>query len=53
MDEDYLRHVHQNVEHIPELDARPPILLVGMHTRFYGSESDKNKGASCDAVPYQ
>jgi len=42
MDEDYLRHVHQNVEHVPALDARPTMLLVGMHTRFYGSESDKN-----------
>ncbi|GJI98594.1 AraC family transcriptional regulator [Duganella caerulea] len=42
MDEDYLRHVHQNVEHVPELHARPSMLLVGMHTRFYGSESEKN-----------
>jgi AraC family transcriptional regulator len=42
MDEDYLRHVHQNMVHIPELGARPAMLLVGMHTRFYGSESDKN-----------
>ncbi|WP_394778055.1 helix-turn-helix domain-containing protein [Undibacterium sp.] len=42
MDEDYLRHVHHNITHSPELAARPAMLLVGMHTRFYGSDSDKN-----------
>lgn len=42
MDENYLRHLHQNVTHTPELGARPAMLLVGMHTRFYGSDSDKN-----------
>lgn len=42
MDADYLRHLHQNIEHTPVLAARPAMLLVGMHTRFYGSDSDKN-----------
>lgn len=42
MDGDYLRHLHQNMVHIPEYGARPAMLLVGMHTRFYGSDSDKN-----------
>lgn len=42
MDADYLRHVHQNVVPVPDIGARPAMLLVGMHTRFYGSESDKN-----------
>ncbi|GGC84348.1 AraC family transcriptional regulator [Undibacterium terreum] len=42
IDESYLRHIHHNMEHIPELDTRPAMLLVGMHTRFYGSDSDKN-----------
>ncbi len=42
MDEDYLRHLHQNVAHAPELVARPTMLLVGLRTRFYGSDSDKN-----------
>ncbi len=42
MDADYLRHLHQNMVPVPELGARTAMLLVGMHTRFYGSDSDKN-----------
>jgi AraC family transcriptional regulator len=42
MDEDYLRHIHQNIVAVPELSTRPAMLLVGLHTRFYGSDSDKN-----------
>ena len=42
MDEEYLRHLHQNVAHIPELGVRAGMLLVGLRTRFYGSDSDKN-----------
>ena len=42
MDEAYVRHLHQDVALIPDIGARPAMQLVGMHTRFYGSESDKN-----------
>jgi len=42
LDGDYLRHLHQNMAPVPALGARPAMLLVGMHTRFYGSDSDKN-----------
>lgn len=42
MDEHYLRHTHQNIVHLPELGPLSAMLLVGMHTRFYGSDSDKN-----------
>jgi AraC family transcriptional regulator len=42
LDEDYLRHVHHNLVQVPELGARPAMLLVGMHTRFFGSDSDRN-----------
>lgn len=42
MDADYLRHVDQNILHTPELAPRPAMLLVGLHTRFYGSESERN-----------
>ncbi|MCU6500538.1 helix-turn-helix domain-containing protein [Rugamonas sp. A1-17] len=44
MDEDYLRHVHQNVEHVPELGARPPMLLVGMHSWLCQSAYRHNGG---------
>lgn len=42
MDADSLRHINRNIEAAPVLHKRPAMLLVGMHTRFYGSDSDKN-----------
>lgn len=41
-DEDYLRHLHQNISLVPEIAAQPPLALVGMRTRFHSVDSEKN-----------
>jgi AraC family transcriptional regulator len=38
----YLAHLRANVALEPELWARPATAMVGMRTRFFGAESEKN-----------
>jgi AraC family transcriptional regulator len=44
-DEEYLRHIHQNVSLEPELYQQAELQLVGMHTRFFSVDSEKNNMA--------
>lgn len=45
IDRDYLRHISKNLTLLPELVEQPPKSFVGMHTRFFGVESEKNNMA--------
>ncbi len=50
-DADYLRHINHNVSLVPELVERPAMVLVGVCTRVYGVDSDKNNiGAELPAL---
>ncbi len=42
LDNAYLRHLHSGVSHEPSLYWQPAMQLVGLVTRFYGPESEKN-----------
>jgi AraC family transcriptional regulator len=42
IDEDYLLHIHRNVSLQPTFVVQEPMLLVGLSTRFYGVDSEKN-----------
>lgn len=42
IDQDYLLHIHQNVSLQPTFVVQAPMLLVGLCTRFYSVDSDKN-----------
>ena len=51
IDEDYLRQLVHNAMPEPELHAQPELRLVGMMTRFYGVDSEKNNlGAKLPAL---
>ncbi len=41
-DQDYLQHINQNVSLQPEIYQQDTLLLVGMKTRFYSVDSEKN-----------
>lgn len=41
-DADYLRHINQNVSLVPEIYSQTSLLLVGLETRFYSVDSEKN-----------
>lgn len=41
-DEDYLRHLHAGVSLRPEIVDQPELHLVGLRTRFFGPDSEKN-----------
>jgi AraC family transcriptional regulator len=42
IDVEYLSHLQAGVSLEPELHEQPELLLVGMQTRFFGVESDRN-----------
>ena len=42
IDEDYLRHIHQNVSLTPTVERLPRRHLVGLATRFYSVDSERN-----------
>lgn len=42
IDQDYLRHINTNVSLAPQLYTQPAMTLVGLTTRFYSVDSDKN-----------
>jgi AraC family transcriptional regulator len=41
-DADYLRHIHTRITLEPEIYEQPAMDLVGMRTRFFGVDSEKN-----------
>jgi AraC family transcriptional regulator len=41
-DEEYLRHLHANVSLEPEVYDQPAMHLVGLRTRFFSVDSEKN-----------
>jgi AraC family transcriptional regulator len=41
-DAEYLRHIHQSVSLDPMLYDQPELRLAGLHTRFFGVDSEKN-----------
>lgn len=41
-DAEYLTHIHQGVSLEPELYEQSPMMLVGLRTRFYSVDSEKN-----------
>lgn len=41
-DAEYLAHINQNVSREPEIYEQKPMLLVGLRTLFFGSDSEKN-----------
>jgi AraC family transcriptional regulator len=45
IDRDYLRHISRNLTLLPELVELPARHFVGMHTQFFGVESEKNNMA--------
>jgi AraC family transcriptional regulator len=45
-DADYLCHIHTNLTLEPEICEQPELHLVGMCTRFFGIDSEKNNMAS-------
>lgn len=49
IDQDYLCHIHNNVSLEPELYVQPGLQLVGMSTRFFSVDSEKNNIA--DKLP--
>lgn len=38
----YLEHINENISLTPELYQQPRLLLVGLHTRFFSVDSEKN-----------
>jgi AraC-like DNA-binding protein/predicted transcriptional regulator YdeE len=44
-DTEYLRHIHRGVSLEPEICEQPRMHLVGMSTRFFGVDSEKNNFA--------
>ena len=48
-DADYLTHIHTQVSLEPEILEQPELQLVGMCTRFFGADSEKNNMA--DKLP--
>ena len=48
-DADYLSHIHSQVSLEPEILEQPELQLVGMCTRFFGVDSEKNNMA--DKLP--
>jgi AraC family transcriptional regulator len=49
IDADYLEHLHDRVSLEPELYDQRELSVVGMHTRFYGVDSERNNLA--DKLP--
>lgn len=45
-DRDYLQHLHQGVSLEPEIYVQKSMTLVGLRTRFFGVDSEKNNVAS-------
>lgn len=41
-DADYLSHIHANISLEPEIYVQPEITLIGMKTRFFSVDSEKN-----------
>jgi len=41
-DEAYLHHLHENVSLEPSMEVRPEMRMVGLPTRFFGVESERN-----------
>lgn len=41
-DSEYLRHINQNISLTPEIHPQNKMLLVGLKTKFYSVDSDKN-----------
>lgn len=48
-DADYLRHINTNITPAPEIVEQPPMTLIGMRTRFFSVDSEKNNIA--DQLP--
>ncbi len=46
LDATYLEHIHANVSLEPEIIDSPALNLVGLRTRFFGAESEKNNMAN-------
>jgi AraC family transcriptional regulator len=46
IDKDYLDHIHGNLTLVPEIIEQSELLLVGMRTRFFGIDSEKNNMAN-------
>jgi len=44
-DNEYIRHLHQSISLEPEICALPDRLFVGLHTRYFGIDSEKNNMA--------
>ncbi|HIO96459.1 MAG TPA: AraC family transcriptional regulator, partial [Leucothrix sp.] len=40
--QEYLKHINQNISLQPEIISQPKMLLIGMKTCFYGTDSEKN-----------
>ncbi len=45
-DQDYLRHINQNLSLEPEIYAQPEMRLVGLRTVFFSVDSEKNNMAA-------
>jgi AraC family transcriptional regulator len=43
---DYLKHLSSGISHEPEFIVQEDMYFVGLQTRFYGADSDKNNLAS-------
>jgi AraC family transcriptional regulator len=41
-DEDYLTHLHAGVSLVPEMYVQPALVLIGLKTRFFSVDSEKN-----------
>jgi AraC family transcriptional regulator len=48
-DAEYLRHINQNISLFPEIHEQKPLLMIGLRTLFFGSDSEKNNVA--DQLP--
>lgn len=48
-DAEYLRHINQNISLLPEIHEQRPLLMIGLRTLFFGSDSEKNNVA--DQLP--
>ena len=46
IDEDYLAHLHGGISLEPEVSVEPARVMVGLRTRFFGSDSEKNNVGS-------
>jgi len=42
IDENYIRHLHNNVSLVPDVCVQEPMRMVGMRTQFFGVDSEKN-----------